>query len=227
LNVFPVDFSFTLKREHDMPCKLLITTGMLLFVSTFLACSSSSGKKDQKAPAAPNQPVNPDQNPTPGSSATPEPTTGTGQSIPSDMILGDWQSAFSDPHHFGNITYSIKSDGRVLLSLLIYRKGESRIMTERHEFKGTFHNNPQKIDLVHVKGSCAPKSSAVTLTFSRNSDVLSLREGADVNYPLRLNKLKGGLSQDVHSFQALSNFPVQEGCFIEGRLNQFVPQVRG
>ncbi|WP_141731928.1 hypothetical protein [Oligoflexus tunisiensis] len=205
-----------------MPCKHLISTGMLVFVSIFTACSSSSSRKSQP-PAAPTQPVHPE--PTPLPTVTPTPAPGS-QGLPWESMIGDWQSNFSDPNYFGNVTYTIQKDGQVLMSLLIYGKGKSQIVAERHTFKGTFQASPREIQLEHVKGSCAPRNAKVMLGFSVNEtdpDILYLMEGRGGTY-LRLSRIPGGLSQDVHTVDKLGSYSVKTGCFVEGRLNQFVPQ---
>ncbi len=214
-----------------MPCKHLISTGLLICVSTFLACTPSSSKKGQETPAAPNPPVNPEPTPKPNPAPIPVPMppgapTPNAEGAPQERMLGDWQSSFSDPNYFGNVTYSIQADGRVLTSLLIYSRGTSQIMAERHEFKGTFLKDKKSIQLDHVKGSCALSSAQVALYFTQSefdSDILYLKEGQAGDY-LRLSKLKGGLSDDVHTVASLRGYTVKDGCFVEGRLNQFVPQ---
>lgn len=209
-----------------MPCKHLISTGLLLGISTFMACTPSSSKKDQNVPPV-IQPLNPVPTTSPVPTATPTVTPVPAlATAPLEKMLGDWQSNFTDPNHFGNITYSIKADGRILMSLLIYGKGKTRIMAERHEFQGSFLNTERKIQLEHIKGSCVPKNSKVTLSFSSSAvdpDILYLAEGSNFAY-LRLNKLKSGLTQDVHSVSSLRGFTVEDGCFVEGRLNQFAPK---
>jgi hypothetical protein len=98
-----------------MACKHLISTGLLIFGSLFSACSSSEGKKGS-APA-PSTTVNPNQKPTPTPTISPSPTpspvptpspTGSpvpaGQTMPVAGMIGDWQSTFSDPNYFGNVT---------------------------------------------------------------------------------------------------------------------------
>lgn len=215
-----------------MACKHLISSGLLIFVSLFSACTSSSSKKGPGP--APTQPVNPNQKPGPTPSpvptATPVPTVTPipaplGQSTPADRMIGDWQSTFSDPNYFGNVTYTFRADGHVLMSLLIYGKGKNEIMAERHEFKGTFYPTQRKIELEHLKGPCSLKNNKPTLNFSSNEsdhNILYVKEGTGTL--LRLSKINGGLSHDVHTVDKLNAYSVSNGCFVEGRLNQFVPQ---
>lgn len=213
-----------------MPCKHLISTGLLLLCSTFLACMPSSNKKNQPAPTAPTEPVNPSPTPKPTPSPIPTPTVPEIDVAPAAQMIGDWQSTLSDPNYFGNVTYSIKADGRVLMTLLVYGKGQNQLMAERHEFKGAFDKTQKTVQLEHVKGSCAPKNSKVTISITvseSDPEVMYLVEDMTGPY-LRLHKVKGGLNQNVHSVQTLRDYTVDEGCFAEGRLNQFVPnQVRG
>ncbi len=214
-----------------MVCKHLISSGLLIFVSLFAACTPSSSKKG--AAPAPTQPENPNQKPTPEPTATPLPSpTPTVSPVPvlptppPNRMVGDWQSTFSDPNYFGSVTYTFRADGRVLTSLLIYGKGKNEIMAERHEFQGTFYPKDRKIELEHLKGTCSLKNKKPTLTFSPNEtdvDLLYLMEGFGGTY-LRLSRIKGGLSQDVHATDKLNAYAVKAGCFVDGRLNQFVPQ---
>lgn len=219
-----------------MACKHLISTGLLIFSSVFSACSSSSSKKGT-APA-PTTTVNPNQKPTPTPTPTPTPAPSpvptpsptvtpapAGQSTPAAGMIGDWQSTFSDPNYFGNVTYTFRADGQVLMSLLIYGKGKTEIMAERHEFKATFFTSQKKIALEHIKGSCALKNPKPTLTFIPNENdpnLFYLQEGFGNPY-MRLSKIKGGLLQDVHTVTKLNSYDVKNGCFVDGRLNQFAP----
>jgi hypothetical protein len=219
-----------------MACKHLISTGLLIFGSLFSACSSSEGKKGS-APA-PSTTVNPNQKPTPTPTISPSPTpspvptpspTGSpvpaGQTMPVAGMIGDWQSTFSDPNYFGNVTYTFRADGHVLMSLLIYGKGKTEIMAERHEFKAKFFLRDRKIELEPIKGPCAARSAKPLLTyfFSENDpNLFYLQEGASSPY-LRLSKIKGGLLQDVHTVPTLNAYDVKNGCFMDGRLNQFAP----
>jgi hypothetical protein len=215
-----------------MVCKHLISSGLLICVSFLAGCTSSSSKKGQ-SPTPSTQPANPEQKPTPTPSPTPAPTpaptptvTPQTQATPPDFMLGDWQSTFSDPNYFGNVTYTFRADGQVLMSLLIYGKGGSEIMAERHEFKGVFYPKERSVALEQVKGGCTLKNKNVTLSYSNNQwdrDLMYVREAPDNNY-LRLSKIKSGLSEDVHTITQLNGYAVSQGCFVEGRLNQFVPQ---
>jgi hypothetical protein len=205
-----------------MPFKHLISTGLLVSIGTLAACSSSSSRKSQ-APAAPTQPANP----APKDQGNPDPVPFSGSpSLPAETLVGDWQSNFSDPNYFGNVTYTIQKDGQVLMSVLIYGKGKSQIMAERHVFQGSFQDNAREIQLVHAQGSCTPQKPEVLLGFSLNEtdpNILYLMEGKGGTY-LRLSRIPGGLSQDVHTVDKLGSYTVKSGCFVEGRLNQFVPQ---
>jgi hypothetical protein len=217
-----------------MACKHLISTGLLIFGSLFSACSSSSSKKGP-APA-PSTTVNPNQKPAPTPTPSPSPTPSpvptpsptvspAGQTTPIAGMIGDWQSTFSDPNYFGNVTYTFRADGHVLMSLLIYGKGKTEIMAERHEFKARFFPNLKKIELEHIKGSCALKNAKPSLTFIPNENdpnLFYLQEGFGNPY-LRLSKIKGGLLQDVHTVTRLNVYDVKNGCFVDGRLNKFAP----
>jgi hypothetical protein len=215
-----------------MVCKHLISSGLLVFASLLAGCTSSSNKKGP-GPTPPTKPVNPEQKPSPSPdplpAATPTPTptaSPQAQATPPEFMLGDWQSNFSDPNYFGNITYTFRADGHVLMSLLIYGKGGSEIMAERHEFKGEFYPNERSIALEQLKGGCTLKNKKVSLSYSDNQwdrDLMYVREVPDNSY-LRLSKIKNGLSEDVHATAQLNGYPVSQGCFVEGRLNQFVPQ---
>ncbi len=227
-----------------MSPKLMISWhfAFLLSVSgSFTACTSS--KKSHNPPAAtpdkwtipsplptlPKPTPNPITTPAPGpTGATETPgstSTGTYSSTPPPSLIGNWQSSLNDYNYAGDVTYSIKPDGKVLISLLIYGKGKNRLQAERRAFTATFNNSRHLMKLIHVKGTCASKSLETVInyvSYPTETDAIHFNELYSSN-SLRLHLIKGGLTRDVHTVQDIRGHTIEEGCFSDGRLDQFVP----
>jgi hypothetical protein len=180
-----------------------------------LSCGlSACGKGSKKSTANPPQVI-----PTPIVTPIPEPTV----AIPAAWV-GDWQSLLSDPKYVGNVTYSIRADGKVFISLLAMSKGQAKISAERQEWQATVDKQGSRLEMQLVSSSCSGTSAKLSLAMivGTNPDMGSIRE-VNSSFSLAVRRVKGGLTQDIHTAKNVRGYSLEAGCFVGGRLDQFVP----